>query len=95
MLRVGGGASVVQLKNSEMGGLEPAPSEATAAFTHTTVTSDTPVNVATNVTAALPTPAAKRRPWRPKGSKKTNKQSRTAGVSRTEARGGMRQTLQC
>lgn len=61
MLRVGGGLSVVQLEPSKMGDLEPAPAEATAGFTHTPVTSDTPLIVATHFTAALPTLATKRR----------------------------------
>lgn len=60
-----------------MGGLKPAPAEATAAFTSTPVTFDTPVTDATHVITALLTPAAKRRPGRPKGSKnKTNRAKR-------------------
>lgn len=49
-------ASGVQLKSSKIGGLEPVPAEATAAFTRTTVT------VVMKVTAALHTPTTKRSP---------------------------------
>lgn len=57
-----------------MGDLELALADATAAFTRNSVTSDTPITVVMYVTAALPTPAKKRRPGRLKGPKiKTNR----------------------
>lgn len=69
-----GDASVVQLQPRKMGSLEPAPAEATAAFTRALVTSNTSVTDATHFTVPLPTPAAERRPVCLKGAKnKTNR----------------------
>lgn len=82
IIRAGGNASVVELEPCELGGSEPAYGKATAASTHITVISDTPVIVTTHVTAALLTTAAKRRPGRPKGlKKKTNRAERLESMS--------------